>query len=132
MVWYVDKCSVNKYLGKNVDAPINFLNIWSVPSENIIRRLDPFSMEIKVYWKEKETHIHFGYYFIKVVLIVCKNLCFKCFKNIHICTHCDTFLSKETTCVSHVNGKGDRGNERKIHVVLNNRKNWFFKCPGFG
>ena len=43
--------------------------------------------------------------------------------NNHICTHCDTFLCKDTTCVSHVNGKGDMGYERKIHAVLNNRKN---------
>ena len=35
--------------------------------------------------------------------------------NIHICTHCDTFLCKETTCVSHtsINGKGDRGTKGK-------------------
>ena len=52
--------------------------------------------------------------------------------NIHICTHCDTFLCKNTTCVSHVNGKGDRGYEWKIQAVLNSRKNGFFKCPGFG
>ena len=52
--------------------------------------------------------------------------------NIHICTHCDTFLCKKTLCVSHVNGKGNRGYDRKIQAVLNNRKNRFFKCPGFG
>ena len=40
--------------------------------------------------------------------------------NIHICTHCETFLCKKTTCVSHVNGKGDRGYGRKIQAVLNN------------
>ena len=51
--------------------------------------------------------------------------------NIHICTHCDTFLCKETTFVSHVNGKGGMGYERKIPAILNNRKNLFFKCPGF-
>ena len=45
--------------------------------------------------------------------------------NIHICTHRDTFLCKETTCVSHVNDKGDRGYEREIQAVLNNRKNLF-------
>ena len=43
--------------------------------------------------------------------------------DIHIYTYCDTCLSKETTCVSHVNGKGDRGYERKIHAVLNNTIN---------
>ena len=42
--------------------------------------------------------------------------------NFHICTHCDTFLCKKTTCVSQVNGKGDRGYVREIHAVLNNRK----------
>ena len=45
---------------------------------------------------------------------------------IHICTYCDTFLCKETTCVSHVNGKSDIGYEKKIPAVLNNRKKWFF------
>ena len=43
--------------------------------------------------------------------------------NIHICLHCHTFLCKKTTCVSHVNGKGDRGYAREIQTVLNNRKN---------
>ena len=52
--------------------------------------------------------------------------------NIHICTHCDTFLCEMITCVSHVNGKGDRGYDRKIQAVLNNRKYRVFKCPGFG
>ena len=76
-------------------------------------------------------HIHFGCHLYQ--------RCINCVKesltemlNIHICTYCDTFLCTETTCVSHVNGKGDRGNERKIHAVLNNRKNLLFKSPGFG
>ena len=43
--------------------------------------------------------------------------------NIHSCTHCGTFLSKETTCVTHDNGKSDRGYEREIQAVLHNRKN---------
>ena len=45
--------------------------------------------------------------------------------NIYICTHCDTFLCKKTTCVSHVNGTGDRGggDERETQAVSNNRKN---------
>ena len=30
------------------------------------------------------------------------------------------FFCKETTCVSHVNGKSDRGNEREIQAVINN------------
>ena len=30
--------------GKNIDAPTNFLNIWSVPFENIIPRLDPLML----------------------------------------------------------------------------------------
>ena len=38
--------------------------------------------------------------------------------NIHICTHCDTFLCKKTTSVLHANGKGDRGYDRKIQAVL--------------
>ena len=50
--------------------------------------------------------------------------------NIHICTHGDTFLCKDTMRVSYVNGKGERGYEREIQAVLNNRKNGFFKCPG--
>ena len=49
---------------------------------------------------------------------------------IYIWTPCDTFFCKETTYVSHVNGKSDRGNEREIHAVINNIKNCFFKCPG--
>ena len=32
-------------------------------------------MQIKKYLKEKETHIHFYYYFMKDVLIVLMNLC---------------------------------------------------------
>ena len=43
--------------------------------------------------------------------------------NVHICTNCDSFLCKKTTCVSHVKGKGDRGYKREIQAVLNNRKN---------
>ena len=39
-----------------------------------------------------------------------------------MCKHCDTFLCQEITCVSHVNGKGDKGYERKIQAVLNNGK----------
>ena len=42
--------------------------------------------------------------------------------DILMCTHYDTFLCKEITCVSHVNGKGDRGYEGKIQAVLNNGK----------
>ena len=49
MVWYVDKCSVNKYLRKNIDAPANFLNIWSVPFENIIPRLDPLIRHLRLW-----------------------------------------------------------------------------------
>ena len=51
--------------------------------------------------------------------------------NVHICTHCDTFLCEKTPCVLHVNGKGDRGYEREIQAVLNKRKNWFFQMPWF-
>ena len=51
--------------------------------------------------------------------------------NIHICTHCDTFLSKEDQCVSHVNGKGDWGNERDIQAVLHNRNELIFAMPWF-
>ena len=46
--------------------------------------------------------------------------------NIHICAHCHIFLCKETTCVSHDNGKGDKGYQREIQAVFNNRKNRFF------
>ena len=52
--------------------------------------------------------------------------------SIHIYTHCDTFLCKQTTRVSHVNGKSNRGYEREVQAVLDNIKNWFFKCPCFG
>ena len=40
--------------------------------------------------------------------------------NIHICTHRNTFICKETTCVSHVNVKGDRGYNRETQAVLKN------------
>ena len=43
--------------------------------------------------------------------------------NIHICSHCGTFLCEKTTCMSHVNGKAIKGYEREIQAVLNNRKN---------
>ena len=42
--------------------------------------------------------------------------------NIHIATHCDTFHYKETMCVSHVNGKSERGNASEIQAVCNSRK----------
>ena len=82
-----------------------------------------------IYWKEKETHIHFGCYLYQRY-INCVNESLFEMSNIHICTHCDTFLCKKTTCGSHVNGKGNRGYEWEIQAVLDNRKNWFFKCPG--
>ena len=75
-------------------------------------------------------HIHFGCYLYQRC-INCVNESLFDMLNIHICTHCDTFLCKKTTCVSHGNGKGDREYGRKIQAVLNNRKNRFFKCPGF-
>ena len=84
-----------------------------------------------VYWKEKVTHILFGCYLYQRC-IDCVNESLFEMSNIHICTHCDTFPCKNTTCVSHVKGKGDRGYEREIQAALNNRKNWYFKCPGFG
>ena len=76
---------------------------------------------IKVYWKGKETHIHFGCYLYQRRINCVNESLFKMLSN-HICTHCDTFLCKETTCVSPINGKGDRGYEREIQAVLNNRK----------
>ena len=76
-------------------------------------------------------HIHFGCYLYQRC-INCVNESLFEMLNIHIYTHCDIFLCKKTTCMSHVNGKGDRGYDRKIQAVLNNRKNRFFKCPGFG
>ena len=45
--------------------------------------------------------------------IVCVNEYVFEMLNIHIWTHCDTFHCKKTTCVSHVNGKGDRGTQGK-------------------
>ena len=51
--------------------------------------------------------------------------------NIHIYTHYDTFHCKKTMCVSHVNGKSDRGFASNIPAVCNNRTNWFFKCHCF-
>ena len=63
-----------------------------------------------IYWKEKETHIHIECYLYKRC-IVCVNESEFEMLNIHIWTHCDTFHCKQTTCVSRVNWKGDRGNE---------------------
>ena len=48
----MDKCSVNKYLRKNIDAPTSFLNIWLVPFENSIPRLDPLTIN-----KWADTHV---------------------------------------------------------------------------
>ena len=84
-----------------------------------------------LYWKEKETHIHFGCY-LNQRCSNCETESLFEMLNIHICTRCYTFLCKNTTCVSHVNGKVYRGYEGEIQAVLNNRKNWFLKCSGFG
>ena len=59
MVWYVDKCSVYKYSKKNIDAPANFLNIWSVPFENIISRLDPLNL-CSAYIKKHDKVVSFN------------------------------------------------------------------------
>ena len=85
----------------------------------------------KLYWKKKVTHIHFGCYLYQRCINCVNEFLFEML-NIHMCTHCDTFLCKEITCLSHVNGKGDRGYERKIQAVLNNGKGWFSKCSRFG
>ena len=66
-------------------------------------------------------HIHFGCYLYQRCINFVNESLFKML-NIHMCTRCDTFLCKDTTCVSHVNGRGDRGYERKIQAVLNNGK----------
>ena len=57
-------------------------------------------------------HIHFGGYLYQSC-INCVNESLFEMLNIHICTHCDTFLCKKTTCVRPVNGKGDRGTKGK-------------------
>ena len=67
-------------------------------------------------------HIHFGCYSYQRCMYCVNESLFKML-NIHIRTHCDTFLCKKTTCVSHVNGKGDRGYERETQAVLKNGKN---------
>ena len=56
-----------------------------------------------IYWKEKETHIHYECYFYQRC-IVCLNESMVKMLNIHIWTNCDTFHCKQTTCVSRVNG----------------------------
>ena len=86
--------------------------------------------QMHVYWKEKETHIHFGCYLYQRCMNSVNESLFEML-NIHICTHCDTFLCKKTTSVSHVNGKGDRGYEREIQAVFNNRKEQIFQMPWF-
>ena len=55
-------------------------------------------LDLNILKGKKETHIHLGCYLY--------HWCIKCVKkslfemlNIHICTHCETFLSKETKCV---------------------------------
>ena len=83
---------------------------------------------LKLYWKEKETHIHFEYYLYQRC-IVCVNE--SVFENIHIWAHCDTFHCKQTMRVSCVNGKSYRGNANKIQALCNTRKNWFVKCSSF-
>ena len=65
MVWYVDKCSVYKYSKKNIDAPANFLKIWSVPFENIIPRLDPLHIGMSRPLRDKQYNPH-------VVIVVIK------------------------------------------------------------
>ena len=83
------------------------------------------------YWKEKETHIHFCCYLYQRC-INCVNESLFEISNIHVCTHNETFLCKDTICLSSVNGKGERGYVREIQAVLNCRKNWFFTCCIFG
>ena len=61
------------------------------------------SMFIIIYWKEKETHIHFEEYLYQRY-IVCVNESVFEMLNIHIWTHRDTFRCKQTMCVSRVNG----------------------------
>ena len=73
-------------------------------------------------------HIHFGCY-LNQRCINCVNEYLFEMLNIHICTHRDTFLCEKTTCVSHVNVKGDRGYDRIIQAVLNNRKGQIFQMP---
>ena len=71
--------------------------------------------------RKKEMHILFCYLYQRCMNCANESR-FEMF-NIHICTHCDTFHCKETTCVLHFNGSGDKGNEREIQAVFNNRKN---------
>ena len=91
----------------------------------IIKRISNFLLRPyllkQVYWKEKETHIHFGCYLYQRC-INCLNESLFEMLNIHFYTHCETFLCTKITCVSHVNGKSDRGYQREIQTVLNNRK----------
>ena len=84
-----------------------------------------------LYWKEKETHIHFECYLYQRCIVCVKESVFEML-NIHVWTQYDIFHCKQTTHVSCIDGKSDRGNANKIHAVCNNRKNWFFNCPGFG
>ena len=102
-----------------------FMFSWSTQVSNFL-----VMSHLLIYWKEKVTHILFGCYLYQRCTDCVNESLFEML-NIHICTHCDTFLCKKTTCVLHVKGKGDRGYEREIQAVLNNRKNWYVKCPGF-
>ena len=55
--------------------------------------------------------------------IVCVNESVFEMLNIRLSRHCDTFHCKQTMCVSHVNGKSDKGNASEIQAACNNRKN---------
>ena len=61
-------------------------------------RLGPMLVYKIIYWKEKVTHIHFGCYLYQI-RINCVNESLFEMLDIHMCTHCDTFLCKEITCV---------------------------------
>ena len=75
-----------------------------------------FYLKTEIYWKEKETNIHFECYLYQRCFVCVKESVFEML-NIHIWTHYDTFHWKQTTCVSWVHGKSDIGNASEIHAV---------------
>ena len=121
--WYID-------LDLTIATHIWLKLIISIIAQNIPAKGNIVQI-IDIYWKEKETHIHFECYLYHRCFVCVKESVFEML-NIHIWIHCDTFHCKQTTHVSCIYGKSDRGNASEIHAVCNNRENWFFKCPCFG
>ena len=71
--------------------------------------------------RKKKTHIHFGFYLYQRC-IYCVNESLFEMLNIHMCTHCDTFLCKRPRVYRMLMVKVIGGTNGKIQAVLNNTK----------